>query len=353
MLIYRLSRAPERRVFYIDVGQLPPFKAEAFMDRLKDQFRKKKVFSTKGGISGPGPVDERWTPPTADEDFWIPLRPNSNTRVETLPGAQNLGEIDDALYFRNKLFISMCFPKNYLAQEDPSVTKFTLSSVDVKFARLIERLQRNVSTGLTQVAIRHLQLKGYPSDLFDDLQIKMTPPSHYRELSENEVKDARVNRLATLKGTMVYADLDLLTEVMHTPLDKAKEIVARSMIQKLQELKLQVMSQNPQLLGIAMPGTPPNEMGTQPGGPMPQDMGGGAPPGGGTPPGGGEGEQDAGGQQPPGTDALGTYGQPEQPEVQALADPTEDELKQYDLEIFDFSKGMDDEEIDASEVEGE
>ena len=348
MLIYRLSRAPERRVFYIDVGQLPPFKAEAFMERLKDQFRKKKVFTNKGGTAGAGPVDERNTPPSADEDFWIPLRPNSNTRVETLPGAQNLGEIDDALYFRNKLFISMCFPRNYMAQDDPSITKVTLSSVDVKFARLVERLQRNVASGLIQVAIRHLQLRGFPSDLFDDLQIKMTAPSHYRELSENEVKDARVNRLATLKGTMVYSDLDLLTDVMHEPIEKAKEKVARSMIQKLQELKLQVMSQNPQLLGIAMPPQPGNELGTQSGGPVPNDMNGAPPEG----EGGQGGEMDAGGDQAPGTEAQDTYGNPEKPEKTQIPEPSEDDLKKYDLEIYDYSRGLDDEEIDAAEVEG-
>lgn len=340
------SRAPERRLFYIDVGQLPPFKAEAFMDRLKDQFRKKKVFSAKGGTSGSGPVDERWTPQSVDEDFWIPLRPNSNTRVETLPGASNLGDVDDIKMFRDKLFISMCFPRNYMAQDDPGVTKFTLSSVDVKFARLVERLQRTISGGLTQVAIRHLQLRGFPSELFDDLQIKMTPPSHYREISENEVKDARVNRLSTLKGTMVYSDLDLLTEVMHVPLEKAKEIVARSMVQKLQELKLQVMSQNPQLLGIAMPQQPDNEMGTEPGGAIPSDMN--------NPQAGQDSgsEQDAGGQQQSGTSALDTYGQPQQPETQALEEPTEDDLKKYDLEIEDSSQGIDFEEIDNIEVEG-
>jgi hypothetical protein len=350
MLIYRLSRAPERRVFYIDVGQLPPFKAEAFMNRLQDMFRKKKTFSSKGGVGGAGPVEERWQAPSQDEDFWIPLRPNSNTRVETLPGAQNLGEIDDALYFRNKLFISMCFPKNYMAQEDPAVTKMTLSSVDVKFARLIERLQRGVAAGLTELAVRHLQLKGFPISLYEDLQIKMTPPSHYREISENEVKDARVNRLSTLKGTMVLSDLDLLVDVMHYPEEEAKQKVARAMTQKLQELKLQVMSQNPQLLGIAMPEPGKNEMGTDAQGPTPSQMPG----------------QEAGGQPPPqqgqemeaepgqegGMSAMDTYGQnPPQPQGGKIPEPEEQEIRQYDMEILDLSKGIDEEEVDEIEVD--
>ena len=92
MLVYRLTRAPERRVFYIDVGQLPPFKAEAFVERMKDQFRKKKVGTSTG--AGANSIEERWHAPAADEDYWLPIRPNANTRIETLPGAQNLGEID-------------------------------------------------------------------------------------------------------------------------------------------------------------------------------------------------------------------------------------------------------------------
>jgi intein/homing endonuclease len=127
-IIVHNTRAPERRVFYIDVGQLPPFKAEAFIERMKDQFRKKKVHTNKGGGMGASSVEERWHAPSADEDYWLPIRPNSGTKIETLPGAQNLGEIDDALYFRNKLFIALNFPKNYAAQEsDSQQTRITLS----------------------------------------------------------------------------------------------------------------------------------------------------------------------------------------------------------------------------------
>jgi intein/homing endonuclease len=345
------SRAPERRVFYIDVGQLPSFKAEAFMSRLQDQFRKKKTFSTKGqafGPQGPNPVEERWQAPSQDEDFWIPLRPNSNTRVEALPGAQNLGEIDDALYFRNKLFIALNFPKNYMTQEDPSVTKVTLSSIDVKFAKLVERLQRAMASGLTQLAIRHLELRGYPPSLYDDLMIKFTPPSHHREISENEVIEARFNRAAAIKGTMMMSDLDIMTEILKMPLEKAKEIVARSTIQKLQELKLQIMSQNPQLLGIAVPGSEGPEMGTEPGGPPGPELGGQPPPG----------------QQPPqppqpegpkgmesGQEASDTYGKPKLPQAEPLPEPTEDDIIKYDLAITDYSQEIDDEEIDPLELD--
>lgn len=358
MLVYRLTRAPERRVFYIDVGQLPPFKAEAFMTRLQDQFRKKKTFSTKGdqGFGGASPVEERWQAPSQDEDYWIPLRPNSTTRVETLPGAQNLGEIDDALYFRNKLFIALNFPKNYMAQEDVQITRTTLSSVDVKFARLVERLQQSLARGMTEIAIRHLELRGFPTALYDDLQVKLTAPSHYRELSENEVIEARYNRAAAIKGTGLMADLDVLIEVLKLPTDKAKEIVARSTVQKLQDVKLQILSQNPQLLGIAMPGQGGTEMGAEAGGPTP--MMGEQP---GQPPTGIPGTEPA----PPALpgpkgmaageeeqrSALDTYGQPPKIQAQPLPEPSQEDIIKFDLDILDYSREGDEEEIDPIELD--
>lgn len=372
MLVYRLSRAPERRVFYIDVGNLPPFKAEAFMERMKDLLRKKKTFSTRGGVQqGASPVEERWTATSQDEDYWVPVRQNTNTRIETLPGAQNLGEIDDALYFRNKLFIALNFPKNYMAQEDPSVTRVTLSSVDVKFARLVERLQTSLADGMTEIAIRHLELRGYPDNLYEDLQIKFTPPSPHREMSMNDVMQARFDRAMAIKGSMLFADLDILTRILKIAPEEAKEIVSRSTIQRLQELKLQIMAQNPQLLGIAMPGQQGPEMGTDMGGPNPQLTGNEQLPGtlpppeaGGTPP------PPPGGQQPPAQGfmkkmddgnnqqndqqqrgAMDTYGQPPQQQAVALPDPDPQDIKKYDLEILDSSQEMDEEEIDAAELD--
>ena len=269
MVIYRLTRAPERRVFYIDVGQLPPFKAEAFVERIKDQFRKRKIFNNKNA-NGASSVEERWQPPAQDEDLWMPTRPNSNSRIETLPGAQNLGEIDDAKYFRDKLFVSLNFPKNYFASEDVAITRISLSAQDVKFARLIERLQSSFEDGVLEIAEKHLNLRGWPEESYADLKIKMTPPSDWRELSRNEVVTARYSNASTLKGSVLYSDFDILTKILKIPEVEAKEMIARIKIQKLEDLKLQIMSQNPQLLGVGIPteeGKSENELGATPEGP--------------------------------------------------------------------------------------
>jgi hypothetical protein len=360
MLVYRLSRSPERRVFYIDVGQLPPFKAEAYIARMQDQLRKKKTFNSKSSSgAGASAVEERWVAQSSDEDIWVPIRPNTNSRIETLPGAQNLGEIDDALYFRNRLFLALNFPKEYMSQEDPQVTKVSPATNNWRLARLIERLQMSLADGLVQIAIRHLELRGFPESLYEDLSMKLTSPSNYRAISHNEIDEIKYNRAMALVGSQLMSKFDIFTRILEVPEEEAKELVARSTLQQVQELKLQVMAQNPQLLGIAMPNQQPGmEMGTEAGGPSPMLTGqeGQQPPPPGQPgqlpppPAGPPNEgQEIPGQSPEPKNALDTFGQQPKAQIRSLPEPTEDELKDYDLEIQDYSQGIDDEEVDASE----
>lgn len=343
MVVYRLSRAPERRVFYIDVQQLPPFKAEAFVERMKDQFKKKKVPSNRGtGASG---VEERWHAPAADEDYWIPIRANANTRVETLPGAQNLGEIDDTVYFRNKLFTALNFPKNYFNNEDAQSTRIALSAQDVKFARMIERLQSHIEDAFWEICDRHLRLLGYPEESYEDLQVKMTPPSDWRELTRAEVLTNRLNNMANLKGSQLMSDFDILTKFGKFTEDEVQKMLARLKIQKLEDLKLQIIAQNPTILGVGLPGPDDMEVGTEPGGPSPMLGPEGGPQGAPPPPQGMRKYMDADGEpmpnEPQETPVAGS-GNP-------LPIPEEDDIKKFNLEIQDFESEMDIEEIDRSE----
>jgi hypothetical protein len=366
MVVYRLTRAPERRVFYIDVGQLPPFKAEAFIDRMKDQFRKKKVSQSKNSLPGASGIEERWHAPASDEDYWVPIRPNTNTRIETLPGAQNLGEIDDAVYFRNKLYVALQFPKNYLNQEDPGQTRITLSSQDVRFARTVERLQSPIEDGLQEIARRHLMLLGYPDEMYDDLHVKMTPPSDWRELSRAEVVTNRLNNASNLKSSQMMADYDIYLDWLKIPEEEALEKLSRKKIQQLEDVKIQILSQNPQLMGVGMPGQGELEMGAEAGGPSPMLGPEGAPPPGGMP--------GAPGMPPPEGGAPGPEGAPPAPPIEApkagmeggapappagappapaakpLAEPSKEDIKKYNLEIQDYEAEQDAEDVDYSEV---
>jgi hypothetical protein len=179
-----------------------------------------------------------------------------------LPGAQNLGEIDDAVYFRNKLFTALNFPKNYFSNEDPTATRITLSAQDVKFARMIERLQGYMEDGMWEIAARHLRMRGFPEECYEDMTIKSTPPSDWRELSRAEVVTNRINNANSLKGAMLMSDYDILLRWMKYSEDEVQEMLARNKLQKLEELKLQVLAQNPQLLGVGTPGQPESHVGT-------------------------------------------------------------------------------------------
>lgn len=352
------TRAPERRVFYIDVGGLPPNKAEAFIERLKDQLRKKKMYTNRASqTGGGGSVEERWHAPSADEDYWLPIRPNGNTRIETLPGAQNLGEVDDALYFRNKLLTALHLPKNYLSQDDPNVSKMTLSSQDVKFARYIERLQTSLADGLLEIAERHLTLRGFPQEMWDDLDIRMTPPSEWREMSRMEVMQARYSNASTVtqgQPVALMSRYDALVDILKYQPDRAREMSSRAKMQGIEDQKITLISQSPELSGVGQPGNDEQEMGGEAGGPNPMlgDQEGGNTP----PPEGGAGGEDN--KTPPPPDAGGSGGGMEggpagakaKPESKPLPEPEEEDIKKYDLEIRDFSKEKDEEEIDPIEL---
>jgi intein/homing endonuclease len=351
------TRAPERRVYYIDMGNVPPNKAEAFMDRIKDQLRKKKTYSGRGGqTAGASSVEERWHAPAADEDIFLPTRPNSQTRIETLPGAQNLGDIDDAIYFRNKLLIALNLPKNYLAPDDPSVTSKTLSSQNVMFAKLVERLQMSLTDGMMELLERHLRLRGFPQDTYDDVEILFTPPSAYKETSEQEVLTSRYGNAGTLKGSQIMSDYDIYVDVLKIPEDKAKEYVMRNKMQKIEDAKIQAMMANPEFLGVGQPGGGGTELGGEAGGPNPMlnpaDPNApppAAPPG---PPSDGaeDKDKDKKGLASGGTEG-GPLGKSKTPDAQPLPDPTDEDLKKYDLLIKDYSTEKDEEEIDNAEVD--
>ena len=207
-MIYRLSRAPERRIFYVDTGNLPTSKAELFMERLKDKFKKEKYYNNAQGT-----VDSRHNPMSMDEDFFVPTKNGRGTKIDTLPGATNLGEIEDVRYYRDKLLAGLKVPKDYLVEKDKSPErKANLSQLDVKFARTIQRIQVDVIVSLENIAKRHLQLKGFPASEISDLKIALPEPSDMsakRKLDIDEQK-ARVIQavlgLGLFSKTSIYKD---------------------------------------------------------------------------------------------------------------------------------------------------
>jgi len=247
MLVYRLSRAPERRIFYVDVGNLPSSKAEAFLETMKTRFKKEKFHNQSK-------VDGRYNPLAVDEDFFVPIRGNQGTKIETLPGAQNLGEVDDVKYFRDKLLATLKIPKDYIVEYDKSPErKANLSQLDVKFARVIKRVQDCVVQGFESIAKKHLEMLEYPSGIIRRLKIELPDASDVFIKRKLEIDEAKARVVQAVVGTglfpmsHIYKEFYNLTdteiEIIKRDLDKEREE------QNQQEAELISMQQQAQSAG--------------------------------------------------------------------------------------------------------
>lgn len=250
MIVYRLSRAPERRVFYINTGTLPSSKAEAFVDKVKRRFKKEKSYSTLSGN-----LDEKINPLSFDEDFFIAHRGDKETKIEVLPGAQNLGEVDDVKYFRDKLLACLKIPKDYIVEFDKSPErKANLSQLDVKFAKVISRVQRDFSVGLETIARRHLAIKGFPQSLINDLRISLPDPSDMytkRRLDVDGQKAQVVGQVTMLQvgGKPLFSRNYIYREYYDMSENEIKDM------ENEVDSNMEEMAQNPMAAG-GMPGMP-------------------------------------------------------------------------------------------------
>lgn len=195
LVIYRVSRAPERRIFYIDVGNLPKIKAEQYLRDVMARFKNKIVYdSTTGEIRD----DRKFM--TMLEDFWLPRRADGKgTEITTLPGGMNLGQMDDVVYFQKKLFKSLNVPIGRLDSENGFNIGVSseISRDEVKFAKFINRLRNKFSSLFYKILERQLVLKGIitPEDweeFKEVIQFRFAKDNYYAELKENQVIQGRI-----------------------------------------------------------------------------------------------------------------------------------------------------------------
>jgi hypothetical protein len=182
MMAYRIVRSSERRVFYIDVGNIAPNDVEQFVQKTITSMKRNQVVDANTGR-----VDLRYNPLSVEEDYFIPTRGGENSKIETLAGGQFTGDIDDVKYLRDKMFAALKIPPAYLSS-DSEVTddKTTLAQKDVRFARTIQRLQRAVVTELEKIGIIHLYTLGFRGDDLVSFRLKLNNPSKIAELQDLE-----------------------------------------------------------------------------------------------------------------------------------------------------------------------
>jgi hypothetical protein len=187
MLIYRTSRAPERRMFKVFVGNMDDKDVEAYVQRVANKFKRDQVVDNKTGN-----VDLRFNQMAVDQDYFIPVRDASAPDpITTLPGAQNLSEIADIEYIQKKLLTALRVPKAFLGFEEVAGDGKNLSLQDIRFARTINRIQKSMLAEMNKIAIIHLFLLGFEDEL-SNFTLSLTNPSTQADLLKVDVWKEKV-----------------------------------------------------------------------------------------------------------------------------------------------------------------
>lgn len=182
VMAYRIVRSPERRVFYVDVGNINPQDVEQYMQKVMTQMKRNQIVNEETGR-----VDLRYNPMSVEEDYFIPTRGDTSSKVETLAGGSYTGDIDDIKYLRDKLFAALKVPASYLSRsDDNSEDKTTLAQKDIRFARTVQRLQRSILAEIEKIGVIHLFTLGYRGNDLVSFTLQLNNPSKLAELQELE-----------------------------------------------------------------------------------------------------------------------------------------------------------------------
>lgn len=187
MLVYRIVRAPERRVFYIDIGNVPPEEVANFMEQAQTSLKRNRLVD-----KATGKMDLRYNPLAVDEDYFIPVRGGeSGTKIDSLAGGVNAAAIEDVQYIQKKLFAALKIPKAYLGYDEDIGAKATLAQEDIRFSRTITRIQKVVISELNKMAMIHLYSHGYEGEDLLDFTIKLSNPSTIAQQQKLELIASR------------------------------------------------------------------------------------------------------------------------------------------------------------------
>ena len=206
IIIYRTQRAPERRVFYIDVGNMPSHLAMQFVERVKTEIHQRRIPSAAGGLTNV--IDSAYNPLSTNEDYFFPQTAEGRgSKVETLPGGTNLGEIDDLKYFTNKLIRGLRIPSSYLpsAAQDEGQSQFNDGRVgtayiqELRFNKYCERLQNLVTEEFDQEFKRYLMEKGANVD-FAMFDLELQTPQNFASYRQSELDNQRIGTFTQIQA---------------------------------------------------------------------------------------------------------------------------------------------------------
>lgn len=234
LLINRLTRSQERKVFYVDVGNMDPANANNFIGEIKREFTKKGFYN-----ASTGEIDMQASPINQMQDFFIPIRAGaSNSRIDALTPSSNFDQTGDVNIFRDKMLAALGIPPAYLgrvsgigATGQPTTTVSGLSQQDKKFGRKIQRIQKSVVSTLYKIAYIQLFLKGFSTEDIESLEINLTYPSDLDQQIQLEALDKRLATATSAKGVMgsngtnLFSDYWIYKNIMKFTDEEIEEII--------------------------------------------------------------------------------------------------------------------------------
>ncbi len=297
ILIYRIHRAPERRVFFIDVGNMPPHKARQYLEQVKYEVQQKRV--PNKGANGSGVTDASYNPMSMLEDyFFAQTAEGRGSKVDTLPGGENLGQIDDLRYFNNKLLRGLRIPSSYLptGPEDGSAMyndgKVGIAYIqEYRFARYVERLQKQIQEDLDFEFKMFLKNRGIEIDP-SEFTVKFTPPMNFSSYRDLQLDTERATLFSQVQGIPYLSNQFKLKKYLGLTEDEMKENEAlwraenayEKFVDNAQQINLKNIGIRPEPESLVNTNMEPDLSNVEPGTEAPETSGPITPPGGATTP---------------------------------------------------------------------
>ena len=218
MLIHRIVRAPERRIFYMNVGSIPPNEIDAFMEKTVSKMKRTPYIDQQTGE-----YNLKYNMQNLMEDFYIPIRGNdASTKIENVTGLQWEG-INDVEYLRDKLFAALKVPKAFMGYDENTEGKATLAAQDIRFARTIERIQRILTSELYKIALVHLYTQGYRDEQLANFELSMTTPSIIYDQERVALMKEKMDLSAVMMESKLFPSDWIYDNIWHLSEDQYDE----------------------------------------------------------------------------------------------------------------------------------
>jgi hypothetical protein len=253
MLVHRISRAPEKRIFYINVGAIPPSEIENFMQKTISKMKRTPYIDEQTGD-----YNLKFNSQNMLEDFYIPMRGNdTTTKIDTAPGLQYDG-IQDIEYLRDKLFAALKIPKAFLGYDENTGGKATLAAEDIRFARTVERIQRIILSELYKIAVVHLYTQGYDGDDLVNFELNLTTPSIIYDQERVALMKEKMDLAAQMQETKLFPTDFIYDHLFHFSEDEYcefRDLVREDAKRQFRNSQIEAEGNDPQETGNSY-GTP-------------------------------------------------------------------------------------------------